>query len=156
MNARRDALRDEGLRGRLGPRAFLPPVARAPDQSPQAAKAERPDRLTPATAKLADSSPGRGDGRHGGRFIKRRKVEFHPSDVMLEEAPRSPIRAYTMIVIAAIVGCAFAWSYFGRFEFYASAPGKIQVTGLTKVVEALAQGKVARILVHDGDLVKAG
>ena len=51
---------------------------------------------------------------------------------------------------------ACAWAWFSRISMYTSAPGKIQTTGRTKVVEALETGKVVRILARDGDVVTPG
>jgi hemolysin D len=119
------------------------------NESPDGLGAGEAAERTPTTRRTGRSpqGPGPGDDEKG---------EFHPGVVSIDEAPRSPIRWPVRLVIAAIIGCALAWSYFGWFESYTEAHGKIQVAGGTQVVEAVAPGKVAKILVHDGDVVKAG
>ena len=47
------------------------------------------------------------------------------------------------MTICAFVVAALAWSYFGRVDIIATAQGKIQPIGRTKVVEPLETGKVA-------------
>jgi hemolysin D len=134
--------------------------SRADDESDFAQNSnadETPDEL--GAGEAADRAPAMQSARRssqGDRSGGRGNAEFHPSVVAIEEAPRSPIRGRVRLVIAAILGCALAWSYFGWFESYTEAPGKIEIAGRTNVVEALASGKVAKILVHDGDIVNAG
>jgi hemolysin D len=111
---------------------------------------------TPAAQVVGRPSRDGANPRGGGQSVKSGYVEFHPGMVAIDEAPRSPIRGYVRLVIVAILGAAFAWSYFGWFSSYTSAPGKIQMAGGTNVVEALAPGKVVRILVRDGDIVQGG
>lgn len=86
----------------------------------------------------------------------RRDREFHPSDIELIEHPGSPITRWVVVSLLALVGAAFLWSYFGRISDFATASGKVQVVGRTKVVEPDADGQVTRILVRDGDRVAAG
>lgn len=140
MNVRRPTL-NRGLRAQGEPDA-----GEAPDEL----GAEDGAIKAPAARRTGRSSQG--GARSGGSG----KGMFHPGVVAIDEAPRSPIRGPVRLVIAAIFGCALAWSYFGWFESYTEAPGKIEVADRTNVVEALASGKVAKILVHDGDIAKAG
>ena len=48
------------------------------------------------------------------------------------------------------------WSFFGRLDVHAVAPGKIETAGYSKVIEPLDPGKVAAIHVEAGQAVKAG
>ena len=48
------------------------------------------------------------------------------------------------------------WSFFGRLDVHAVAPGKIETAGYSKVIEPLDPGKVAAIHVDEGQSVKAG
>jgi hemolysin D len=155
MNVRREMLERRRLRGRGDPDLARSPRDPGADL-PQASDAGGAAVSTPAAREVGPPSPDRPNQRGGGRSESSDDIQFHPGAVVIEEAPRSPIRHYTKLVIVTIVGCAFAWSYFGRFESYTSAPGKIQMVGGTNVVEALAAGKVAKIHIRDGDVVKAG
>ena len=61
--------------------------------------------------------------------------------------------------MATICACALAalvWSYFGRLDVHATAPGKIETMGYAKVIEPLDPGKIAAIHVETGQTVKAG
>jgi len=60
-----------------------------------------------------------------------------------------------MLTICAVFAAAFAWSFFGRLDVNAVAPGKLEPTGRVKVIQALDPGKVAAIRVENGQPVKA-
>ena len=51
---------------------------------------------------------------------------------------------------------ALVWSYFGRLDVHATAPGKIETVGYAKVIEPLDPGRIAAIHVEKGQTVKAG
>jgi hemolysin D len=64
-----------------------------------------------------------------------------------------------MWLLTAICGlflCALVWSYFGWIDIYAVAPGKIQPSGRSKVVQPLEAGKVVAVHVENGSRVNAG
>ena len=61
-----------------------------------------------------------------------------------------------MATICAFALAALTWSYFGRLDVHAVAPGKIETAGYSKVIEPLDPGKVAAIHVEAGQTVKAG
>jgi hemolysin D len=50
-----------------------------------------------------------------------------------------------MATISAFALAALVWSYFGRLDVHATAPGKIETAGYAKVIEPLDPGKVAAI-----------
>jgi hemolysin D len=54
-----------------------------------------------------------------------------------------------------VVG-AVAWAYYGRIDIVAVANGKIEPTGRVKVIQPLEPGKVAAVLVANGQQVTAG
>ena len=85
-----------------------------------------------------------------------RRGEFHPGVLTIDDAPGSPVRRQVVLAVAGLLLAVLAWSYFGRLASYTSAAGKIQVVDRTKVVEALARGKVIELKVQDGDVVEAG
>ena len=61
-----------------------------------------------------------------------------------------------MAIIGAFALAALVWSFFGRLDVHAVAPGKIETAGYSKVIEPLDPGKVAAIHVEAGQAVKAG
>jgi hemolysin D len=85
-----------------------------------------------------------------------RDRQFLPAALEILETPPSPLAVVTMLTICAIFAAAFAWSFFGRLDVNAVAPGKLEPTGRVKVIEALDPGKIASIAVEDGERVKAG
>jgi hemolysin D len=85
-----------------------------------------------------------------------RNREFLPAALEILETPPSPLPVVTMLTICAVFAAAFAWSFFGRLDVNAVAPGKLEPTGRVKVIQALDPGKVAAIRVENGQPVKAG
>src|SRR5208283_1222124 len=69
-------------------------------------------------------------------------------------APPAPIALMATICIFALV--ALTWSFFGRLDVHAVAPGKVETAGHSKVIEPLDPGKVAAIHVEAAQSVKAG
>ncbi len=86
----------------------------------------------------------------------RGNAEFQPAALMIIDQPPSPVRKSVVCIMATLLVTTLAWSYFGRIASYATAPGKVQAVGRTKVLEAQQSGQVIAIPVHDGDSVKAG
>jgi hemolysin D len=91
-----------------------------------------------------------------GWFLTSERDDFDPGVLEIEDAPAAPLRRTSLAVIAALVVTALVWGWFGRLDVYAEAPGKIQVTGRSKVVEPALTGQVAAIEVHDGNRVREG
>lgn len=97
-----------------------------------------------------------------GKALVRRKLpvvadrRFLAADLEILETPPSPVRLALILVISALVIGAIAWAYFGRIDIVAVAQGKIEPTGRVKVIQPLEPGKVARILVVNGQQVKTG
>ena len=94
--------------------------------------------------------------RRAASAISRRNREFLPAALEILETPPSPLPVWTMLTICAVFAAAFAWSFFGRLDVNAVAPGKLEPTGRVKVIQALDPGKVAAIRVENGQAVKAG
>ena len=82
--------------------------------------------------------------------------EFLPAALEILETPPPPAPIALMATIAAFAVVALTWSYFGRLDVHAVAPGKIETVGYSKVIEPLDPGKVAAIHVEAGQSVKAG
>ena len=61
-----------------------------------------------------------------------------------------------MLTICAVFAAAFVWTFVGRLDVNAVAPGKLEPTGRVKVIESLDPGKIAAILVENGQPVRAG
>jgi hemolysin D len=85
-----------------------------------------------------------------------RDREFLPAALEILESPPPPLPIALMATISAFAFIALVWSYFGRLDVHATAPGKIETAGYAKVIEPLDSGKVAAIHVETGQTVKAG
>jgi hemolysin D len=88
--------------------------------------------------------------------ITGRDREFLPAALEILETPPPPLPIALMATISAFALAALLWSYFGRLDVHATAPGKIETAGYAKVIEPLDPGKVAAIHVGRGQIVKAG
>ena len=85
-----------------------------------------------------------------------RDREFLPAALEILETPPPPLPIALMATISACALTALVWSYFGRLDVHATAPGKIETAGYAKVIEPLDPGKIAAIHVERGQTVKAG
>jgi hemolysin D len=88
--------------------------------------------------------------------VSGRDREFLPAALEILETPPPPLPIALIAIICAFALAALAWSFFGRLDVHAAAPGKIETAGYAKVIEPLDPGKVAAIHVETGETVKAG
>jgi len=68
------------------------------------------------------------------------------------------LTAHHLFILAVCLSAAalLAWSWYGRLEVVALAPGRVIPGGKVKTVQHLEGGIVRDILVHEGDRVSAG
>ena len=88
--------------------------------------------------------------------VSGRDREFLPAALEILETPPPPLPIALIATICAFALAALAWSFFGRLDVHATAPGKIETAGYSKVIEPLDPGKVVAIRVETGETVKAG
>jgi len=84
------------------------------------------------------------------------ELEFLPDYLEVLERPPSRVARGFALAIVAICAAVLAWAVLFELDIIASAPGKIVINQRTKTVQAQDQGEVARILVRDGQRVRAG
>lgn len=84
------------------------------------------------------------------------ELAFLPAHLELTDTPVSPASRWIMRAIMAFFAVALLWACIGQLEIVAVAPGKTVVGSRTKVIQPLEAGVVKRILVQDGQAVKAG
>ena len=101
-----------------------------------------------------DSPPVK--GRQAASGVVGRNRQFLPAALEILETPPSPLPVALMLTICAFFALAFIWSFFGRLDVNAIAPGKLEAVGRVKVVQSLDPGKVAAIRAENGARVKAG
>ncbi|GAB3357410.1 HlyD family type I secretion periplasmic adaptor subunit [Lysobacter tyrosinilyticus] len=84
------------------------------------------------------------------------ELAFLPAHLELTETPVSPTLRWAMRVIIALFVVALLWACVGKLDIVAVAPGKTVVGSRTKVIQPAETAVVRRILVQDGQVVKAG
>lgn len=82
--------------------------------------------------------------------------QFLPAALEIIETPPSPSGIWLLWLICLVAAAAIAWSYVGRLDIVATAPGKIQPTGRVKVIQPLDTGRVASVAVENGQRVAKG
>ncbi len=82
--------------------------------------------------------------------------EFLPAALEILETPLSPVGRVMNLTICSFVAAAVAWSCVGRVDIIATAQGKVQPVGRTKVIQPMETGKVLAVLVENGRRVRAG
>ena len=82
--------------------------------------------------------------------------EFLPAALEILETPASPRRLAFIWIVCLILGAALIWSCVAKLDIYAVAPGRIQPSGRSKVIQSFEPGKVKVIAVANGARVNAG
>jgi hemolysin D len=84
------------------------------------------------------------------------EAAFLPAALSLQETPVHPAPRRLAFGLMALFVLAVLWAIFGQVDIVAVAPGRIIVSERTKVIQPLEASVVKRVLVKDGDWVKAG
>lgn len=87
--------------------------------------------------------------------VRGRDREFLPAALEILETPPAPLPVALMLTICAFFAVALTWSFFGRLDVHAVAPGKIETVSRAKVIQPFDSGKIAAINVTNGQHVKA-
>lgn len=103
----------------------------------------------PATG-ASRSAPARAWQWHGP------EAEFLPAALEIVERPVSPMPRLIGGTIIAFFVIALAWSWLGKVDVIATAPGKIIPSGRVKSIQPLEIGTIKAIHVEDGQQVAAG
>jgi hemolysin D len=84
------------------------------------------------------------------------EAAFLPAALSLQETPVHPAPRRLAWAVMALFLIALIWSILGKVDIVAVAPGRIIVSERTKIIQPLETSVVQRVLVKDGDQVKAG
>ena len=84
------------------------------------------------------------------------ELAFLPAALSLQETPAHPAPRRAAFLICALFVAAIVWATFGQVDIVAVAPGRIVVSERTKTLQPLERSVVKRVLVKDGDSVRAG
>jgi hemolysin D len=98
------------------------------------------------------------DARHAlaGPPLQRDEAAFLPAALSLQHTPVHPSPRRAAYLIMALFVSALVWACLGKIDIVSTAPGRIIVSERTKVIQPLEASVVRRVLVKDGDRVKAG
>ncbi len=88
--------------------------------------------------------------------VSGRDREFLPAALEILETPPAPMPVALMLTICVFFAVGLAWSFIGKLDVEAVAPGKIETVSRAKVVQPLDNGKISEIMVANGQRVKAG
>ena len=83
-------------------------------------------------------------------------LDFSPAILRLQREPPSPLPRLVLYVLGALLVGLAVWSIVGRLDIIAVAPGRLVPVSYVKVVQPVDAGVIKDILVHEGDVVKAG
>jgi len=84
------------------------------------------------------------------------ELAFLPAHLELIETPVSPTARWTLRILVALFCVALLWAIVGKLDIVAVAPGRTVVGSRTKILQPMETAVVRRILVRDGQSVKAG
>src|SRR6476659_9291900 len=83
-------------------------------------------------------------------------LDFAPDILRLQHEPPSPLPRVVLYVLGMLLLLLAVWSSVGRLNVIAVASGKLVPQSYVKVVQPASAGIVKEILVHEGDIVRAG
>jgi hemolysin D len=81
---------------------------------------------------------------------------FLPAALSLQETPPHPAPRRVAWALCGMFLIALIWSIFGQIDIVAVAQGRIVVSDRTKTLQPLERSVVKRVLVKDGEQVRAG
>jgi hemolysin D len=84
------------------------------------------------------------------------EMQFLPAALSLQETPVSPAPRVAMWLLLSFALLALVWAVFGQIDVVATAQGKVVPNDRTKTIQPFETATVKRILVTDGQPVKAG
>lgn len=82
--------------------------------------------------------------------------EFLPAALEIIDTPASPRRLALIWILSLMLAASLIWSCVAKLDIYATAQGRIQPSGRSKVVQSVDPGKIKTIAVENGSKVKAG
>lgn len=84
------------------------------------------------------------------------ELDFLPSNLELVEKPPHPAPRWTLRILCLLSVAILVMAVFGRLDIVATAKGKVLPGDRVKVIQPALGGVARRILVRDGQRVKAG
>ena len=81
---------------------------------------------------------------------------WHDPLQLIQDEPPSEVGRIVLWAVAILFLVMLAWAAFGQLDIIASAEGKLVPQTLVKIVQPAEAGVVRKLLVNEGDSVKAG
>jgi len=94
--------------------------------------------------------------QRSNEYARRPDRDFLPSALEILETPPSPLAITMIITIATFTVLVLTWSYFGWMDIYAVSNGKVQPSGLSKIVQSSEPGRILSVKVENGTRVEKG
>lgn len=121
----------------------------------------QPDANLPVPAAPAPPPARRRDPRALADMMRtivstRENQQFLPAHLEILDTPPSPLAVVFAWTICLMFAAALLWSVLASLDIYAVATARIEPSGRSKVVQPFETSRVVRVLVHNGDQVKAG
>jgi hemolysin D len=89
-------------------------------------------------------------------LVRCKDTEFLAPALAIIETPPSPLRQWLLLAICGAFSFAIAWSFVSKLDIIASAQGRVQLSGFSKVLQPLEAGRVRAVHVRNGQSVAAG
>jgi hemolysin D len=83
-------------------------------------------------------------------------ADFSPRLLSLVTSPVPPRPRFVLQTLLCLLALTLAWAFVGRLDVVARAQGKLIPQARLQVVQPLEGGRVAKILVHEGERVRKG
>lgn len=90
------------------------------------------------------------------RGLERDLRQFLPPSLEVLETPPHPAPRLLLLLVVVIFATGVIWAILGKADIITSAEGKIIPGGRVRVIQPFDRGVVGRIMVAEGQLVKAG
>ncbi len=92
----------------------------------------------------------------GDNDLARQELAFLPAALEIKEKPPHPASRVTAYVLLTLFTIGVVWACVGEVDIVATAEGKIVPSGQVKQIQPYERAVVSKILVKDGQPVKAG
>ena len=90
------------------------------------------------------------------RGVNKSLRDFLPPSLEVLEKPPHPAPRVLMWVTVSVFAVGIVWAILGKVDIITGAEGKIIPGGKVRVVQPLEKGVVKRIMVRDGQMIRAG
>ena len=82
--------------------------------------------------------------------------DFSPRLLAVMHRPPAPLARSVLTILVILVILVIAWAFWGKLDIVARANGKLIPQSRVQVVQPLEGGRIAQILVEEGQLVESG